>query len=192
MDGKYINENAYQKGKKFYKTLAILAAVLGVILIAVGIVLLIESSKFDDISQGTGMSIGGFAMTAFGVCMVIISIVTFVYAHRREIMAYEVSTVAPIVKETTEFVANDIVPSVNKAVGGFTEAVAGGISTGIAKGKNSSKKLKCPKCGELNEPNSKFCGNCGVKFVFAKHCSQCGEELKSTDKFCANCGQKIE
>ncbi len=51
-------------------------------------------------------------------------------------------------------------------------------------------KVKCVSCGELLDPNAKFCGNCGSK-QGASNCPSCGVELKPGAKFCIECGTKI-
>ncbi len=50
--------------------------------------------------------------------------------------------------------------------------------------------LTCKKCNHENDPNSKFCSNCGVNLL-KRECSKCKMELKDLDKFCSQCGTSI-
>lgn len=54
--------------------------------------------------------------------------------------------------------------------------------------------VKCKKCGEILEKNSKFCPSCGEKvekeIVIEKKCRKCGTAFKENEKFCSNCGEK--
>ncbi len=211
MEGKIINEENHRKGKKVLIIIGIILAAIAVGLIIGGAILLsnginlensvnMDSENWMEIqTQASGQTAGGIFMLVFGVFLIFGSIMTFVFAHRREIASYELSTVAPVLKETTDFVADDLVPNVNKTVGGFVEAISGGIAGGIAKGKAAGTKdkatdktTKCPKCGAENNSTSKFCGNCGEKLAKARHCTQCGQKLESNQKFCPNCGTKAE
>jgi DNA-binding XRE family transcriptional regulator len=49
----------------------------------------------------------------------------------------------------------------------------------------------CPKCGTVNDEESKFCKNCGRKLSRANECPKCGAPIKATDKFCPCCGKQL-
>jgi membrane protease subunit (stomatin/prohibitin family) len=50
----------------------------------------------------------------------------------------------------------------------------------------------CPKCGAQNQPQAKFCLECGAKMAVATvPCPQCGEKVLEGAKFCPNCGAAI-
>ncbi|MGN1200762.1 MAG: zinc ribbon domain-containing protein [Candidatus Caccovivens sp.] len=206
MEGKYINDNSHKKGKKFFIRLGIVMIVVAIALIIGGAVLIAQGVQldssvgmgddnwFDVSSKASGMIFGGSALLMFGFFIGVCSIVAFVSAYRREILAFQASTVAPVVKETAEFVADDLSPSINKTVGGLAESISVGVAEGVAKAKSAkiSSEYKCAECGETNEKNSKFCSNCGAKLRKEYKCSHCGAELKSKDKFCPVCGEKVE
>jgi membrane protease subunit (stomatin/prohibitin family) len=51
-------------------------------------------------------------------------------------------------------------------------------------------KIRCPKCGALNDEKAKFCADCGAPMGGPK-CPKCGHEIPSGNKFCPNCGEKV-
>lgn len=60
-----------------------------------------------------------------------------------------------------------------------------------------SQMLKCQKCDMENDPNVKFCANCGNKLQAPVEiqktiaCNQCGKENDASAKFCDDCGNKL-
>ncbi len=206
MNGKYVNEENHQRVKGKLKTLGILLLVFGAIFTIIGLILLIvgftnfgktdldnPQGMFSSGTSSMGMFIAGGFLLMLGIAGVSYGVYLTFFAHAREILSYGASTIVPVAGEAINYVADNVSPSVNKAVGGFAESISSGIAGGIAKGKASAnKKVKCPKCGNLNDAEDKFCGNCGVKFVVDRHCTQCGEKLEENDKFCGNCGAKVE
>ncbi|MCU0861601.1 MAG: SPFH domain-containing protein [Methanomassiliicoccales archaeon] len=47
----------------------------------------------------------------------------------------------------------------------------------------------CPKCGAQNQPQAKFCLECGSKMALSTvSCPKCGEKVQEGAKFCPNCG----
>jgi len=53
---------------------------------------------------------------------------------------------------------------------------------------SNNNTLKCPKCGAMNPPSSKFCSECGTKFEPDKKCPKCGANVPGGSKFCPECG----
>ena len=52
-------------------------------------------------------------------------------------------------------------------------------------------KIRCPKCGSLNDEHAKFCQECGNNLQVKKTCPKCGKELEEGAKFCPECGEKV-
>jgi membrane protease subunit (stomatin/prohibitin family) len=48
--------------------------------------------------------------------------------------------------------------------------------------------IACPKCATQNDPNSKFCCNCGTPMIQEQHCIKCNALINSGAKFCSECG----
>ena len=211
LNGKYLNEETYKKGKKNLKAIGIILTIVGVILLVVGVILLIKGFKnftslsgmdvnhvFNEGQSRVGYMAGGGFCAVIGLAMCVVGIRLILVAHAREIAAFGASTIAPVAGETAGYMVNAVTPSISKAVETMSESIAKGVS----KGKNENvkatenlakeKQLKCPKCGELNDVDAKFCNNCGVKFKQVRFCNKCGKKLSNDDKFCSSCGEKVE
>jgi membrane protease subunit (stomatin/prohibitin family) len=51
----------------------------------------------------------------------------------------------------------------------------------------------CPNCGKQNNPQAKFCADCGGKMqVETVPCVKCGAQLREGAKFCSECGSTQE
>ncbi len=60
-------------------------------------------------------------------------------------------------------------------------------------GGEGGAKVACPNCGKQNNPEAKFCADCGGKMEVAKvPCVKCGAELREGAKFCSECGSTQE
>ena len=49
--------------------------------------------------------------------------------------------------------------------------------------------MKCPECQFENEPDAKFCSQCGYKLELI--CPECGKINRSSSKFCNQCGNDL-
>lgn len=52
------------------------------------------------------------------------------------------------------------------------------------------EQAACDACGTDNEPDAKFCIECGTALQVVV-CRACGEDNKAQAKFCAQCGEKM-
>ena len=70
----------------------------------------------------------------------------------------------------------------------------GNETSNISKHINTNSQVnKCPKCGTFNPANTKFCGECGYKFIQINvKCPSCGSDNPEDAKFCINCGIKLK
>jgi len=50
----------------------------------------------------------------------------------------------------------------------------------------------CPSCGKQNQPDMKFCMECGAKLEAEKRICVCGAEVEPGVRFCSECGAKYE
>ena len=212
MEGKYVSDEAYKKGQGFVKKIRTILLIVGLLLLAGGIVLLVFGIKTNNSvsmgdpgwmearSKGAGMMAGGAFMTFGGVACFLYALVATIVAHQREILAYQASATLPVVGEAAEkgidFVDRNgpkLGNAIGKTLGGAVGGIAGGARQGWREGAGATlKNVVCPKCQYKNDATDKFCGGCGEKLEQKKHCTNCGAGLKATDKFCASCGTKVE
>jgi len=47
---------------------------------------------------------------------------------------------------------------------------------------------KCPNCGAINEPEARFCAECGYNFEGERHCPRCGAKVPPDADICEVCG----
>lgn len=196
-EGKFVNEQNYKNGQKFIKKIRLALIIVGLVLIAGGATLLVfgiqkqnsvgmgDPGWFDTSSSGMGLCFGGGVMLMLGLACFLYALIATIYAHKREIMAYEASATLPVAGE----VVGKAAPVVGKAVGDVVKEVRKGWKEG---GESSSKDVVCKKCGYKNDKTDKFCGGCGEKLEQNKYCPSCGAKVKKTDKFCSECGSKME
>lgn len=202
MNGKILNEDKYQKTKQKLKKVGKILLITGGIFLVIGLILLImgffsSTQMISDFESGpenaagsvSKFAIGGF-LFAVGFAFAMIGIVVLLVAHNRDISSFAASSTMPVVKEVTEYTADNIAPSIGKGLGHVTSGVATGIAKGIAATKNATKST-CSTCGSVLNDDEQFCSNCGAKIDKSKTCPQCGASLKTNAKFCSNCGTKL-
>jgi membrane protease subunit (stomatin/prohibitin family) len=75
----------------------------------------------------------------------------------------------------------------NQMANAFSGGQQGGSGGGVA------ATVPCPSCGKQNNPNAKFCADCGGKMEIAQvPCIKCGANLREGAKFCSECGSTQE
>jgi membrane protease subunit (stomatin/prohibitin family) len=76
------------------------------------------------------------------------------------------------------------------AVGGQMANAFGQQAQG---GQAGAATVACPSCGKQNNPQAKFCADCGGKMEAVKvPCVKCGAQLREGAKFCSECGSSQE
>lgn len=79
------------------------------------------------------------------------------------------------------------------AVGGQMANAFGGAQQPAGGGGAAAATVACPACGKQNNPQAKFCADCGGKMEVAKvPCVKCGAGLREGAKFCSECGASQE
>jgi hypothetical protein len=78
------------------------------------------------------------------------------FAFQGAILRYQAGEVAPVAKDTFNYMAEGTREGV--------KTVATAIGEGIAAGMSNSRKADnhCPMCGHSNDADAKFCKNCGA------------------------------
>lgn len=95
---------------------------------------------------------------------------------------YQAGEYAPVAKDTFNYVADGTRDSVR--------SIASAVGEGL-RGEAVEDTLPCPACDASNEPDSKFCDQCGGAFPGEKSCPGCGEVNGPDARFCDRCGERI-
>lgn len=77
----------------------------------------------------------------------------------------------------------------NAMAGAMTDAIRQSKEGGGG-GAAAPAGVACPKCGSKNNPEAKFCMECGTK-LGQSACPNCQAQVPAGAKFCNECGQKI-
>ena len=95
------------------------------------------------------------------------------------VVRYVAGEIAPPAADTLNYLAEESKDGVTS----LTEAISRGLGRGSQRGETS---VTCPKCGEPNEADARFCKGCGAEL--AQKCPSCGEVNDADAKFCNKCG----
>ena len=63
------------------------------------------------------------------------------------------------------------------------------LRSGSASAGGSPTMVRCASCGHENEPDRKFCGQCGTRVAVV--CPTCGHHNPPGDRFCGECGTAL-
>lgn len=208
LNGKYVNEETHQRGKKFFMTLGYVFLALAIVGFAVGIPLVVKGFALANTSmsdpnwselssKGSSLIFGGFALCGvFGMMCGGVSLSMFIMAHRRELMAFGASSALPVVGDGVKIVSKDIAPDVGEAVKQIAKPVVESISEPITDAISTAKGTKtasvCPNCKAEVKKTAKFCPDCGQVLKKEVVCKKCGAKLDKKTKFCPECGENIE
>lgn len=154
-----------KKLKKYGKTIT----TIGVILFAIAIL------SFFSAMQGGGMP-RYFFLGFIGLPMIGIGSAMLRYGYMGEVARYTSSEVAPVAKDTINYMLDET----KENVADFVQTI---------KGKEQKEKLTCPYCHDLVEQDEVFCDKCGRKLH--KVCQSCGTKHFSTSEFCKKCGKRL-
>lgn len=55
----------------------------------------------------------------------------------------------------------------------------------------ANREIKCAECGEVVNPDAKFCKHCGDEIELIPECESCGNELDPQSNFCSQCGTEV-
>ena len=119
-----------------------------------------------------------------GLPLLFVGLVMTGYGFMGALARYGAGEIAPIAKDTFNYMAagtSDGVRSLAQAVG-----------EGLAEGRGGSAPntvVLCHKCNAENSIGSRFCSQCGASLGKTKPCPACGELNDPDSNFCDNCGQ---
>lgn len=115
-----------------------------------------------------------------GMPLLFVGGVMTMYGFMGAITRYQAGEVAPVGKDTFNYMAE------GTRTGVRTMASAAGA--GLADGMSGGETI-CPSCGRPNDQDAKFCDDCGA--AMSKACPNCGATNDGDAKFCDNCGSGL-
>ena len=159
-----------------------LLRILGPILILVGGGLLATGVLVTFVFRG-GTSI--FFLSFIGMPILFVGTVMTGYGFMGAVTRYAAQEVAPVGKDTFNYMAEGTQEFVSTAA----RSIGAGLAEGMGDaGTSEAPSIRCHKCNEANDADAKFCDACGASLEKSKACPKC-EELNDPDAgFCDNCG----
>lgn len=104
-------------------------------------------------------------------------------AYLGPIARYVAEETAPVGKDVINYLAAGTEPAVRSIVG----AIKDGLSTDDSEPRDKS----CPKCGERNRHDARFCSGCGSEIAAAVACTHCGAQNEPAAAYCDRCGKEL-
>lgn len=154
--------------KDGHKRIKNILKAVGAIFAAVGLTLLLCGTiPFFNGDTST------FFLNFIGIPLLFIGGVCLQFGFMGEVHKYMAEEHTPIAKD----VANEMLDGTREGIVKIAKEI---------KGENGPV---CTACGTVNEPNAKFCDNCGKPL--AKICSECGEPNDGNAKYCRKCGRSL-
>jgi len=167
--------------------------VIGPMVFVVGIALIIFG--IVNLVMGGG-SFGSAKYVLFvfaGMPLLFVGSVMSMYGYMGKVARYAAGEMAPVGKDTFNYVADGTQEGVKAFAGalgeGLSEGLGGGLGVGAVAG---GVKVRCHKCNELLEDDAKFCSGCGAAITKSKACPKCSELNDPDAKFCDNCGHRYD
>ena len=155
-----------------------LMAVTGLILTVMGI-----SSVFSSVGS---LGASGFPdrlwMVFVGTPLLAVGVGITRFAFMGAVGRYMAGEVAPVAKDTINYMAEGTRESVKD--------LAGAVGEGLGL-RGGGVVVRCHKCNVDNDADSKFCKQCGTALEKNRPCPSC-QELNDPDaRFCDNCGHRF-
>ncbi len=172
-----IGEEQYKKTNKKIRTVSFCLIGIGIFLFIIGLIGFITNKMNYDKrynewynswwnQYGANLNdmpsrnyIGFVVLMYFSIAPIGLGIILLIITYRRQLVAYNVNTVAPIVGEVHEDYVKPFVEESGSTIG---KAYNNFKHTANVKEKEVIK-IRCPHCGKLNNEDAKYCDNCGEK-----------------------------
>ena len=95
----------------------------------------------------------------------------------------------------TRYVAGEVTPVGTDALAQIAEDGKGSarqLAQAVGEGlrAQAASEVQCPKCGEANEADARFCDDCGAPLGRIA-CAGCGHSNDANARFCNRCGQQF-
>lgn len=130
--------------------------IVGPILAGIGLLLIIIGVGSFFASFGSFQPPRFFWCVFLGMPLLFVGLVLCGFGFQGAVLRYQLGEVAPVTKDTFNYLAEGTQEGV--------KTVAAAIGEGIAAGMSGSRASDnpCHKCGQTNDPDAKFCKNCGA------------------------------
>jgi hypothetical protein len=156
----------------------------GPIVLAIGIIFMIVG--FVDFFSAFGSF--GREPTKFwcffvGMPLLFVGGVMTSYGYMGRIARYVSQETTPVATDTFKYAVGETKESVRD--------LAGAIGEGLGLRDAAGAHLRCHKCNHENDPDARFCSQCGAPMATAVPCPACGELNKPDAKFCDHCGRQV-
>jgi hypothetical protein len=110
------------------------------------------------------------------------------FGYMGKIARYHASQMAPVAKDTFNYMADGTADGIKTMASAIGEGLSEG---GINLGGSAEPMIKCHKCNETVDADSKFCSGCGAPMGKTKPCPRCDELNDPDAKFCDDCGTRF-
>jgi hypothetical protein len=107
------------------------------------------------------------------------------FAYLGSITRYMANEVAPVGKDTFNYMARGTKDAVRDVAGAIGEGFRAGQSGEVA-------VRRCTQCNADNDPAANFCKACGAALPKSMPCPACGEINDPDARFCHHCGKAVE
>ena len=108
-------------------------------------------------------------------------------AYLGRIARYYSQEMTPVATDTFNYAARETKDGIRDVVGAISEGLRDGWEAGVTAG----VQVRCHKCNCENDPDAKFCSECGSALSKSVPCPDCSELNDHDAHFCDNCGRAL-
>ncbi len=173
------NNKGQQQTRETLRTVGVLVTGIGVVFTAIGLISFFSAFSSFGPPRYFWCAFIGLPLIALGTNMMR-------YGYMGAVGRYVAGEVAPVAKETINYLADGTEETIAK--------VSRAVGQGLAQSGHShpTQLVRCHKCNRDNPVDAKFCSGCGAALEKTKSCPGCGELNDPDARFCDNCGQSIQ
>ena len=150
-----------------------------------------QSPGFDGMlfRQKSSSPFGRFWLMFVGMPLLGIGVIVTVLGYKGAVARYAAGELAPVAKDTVNYMANGTRDSVRTIASAIGEGLRG--SAAGADSDSQVTVVRCHKCNAENDSGAKFCSQCGAALQKSKACLSCNELNDPDARFCDNCGKGL-
>ena len=158
-----------------------LLRIIGPSVLVIGLMFMVVGLGSFFSSFGTFEPPRYFWCCLVGMPMIAVGMAISRFAFLGAVSRYVAGEVAPVGKDTFNYMATGTKDGVR--------AIAGAISEGLSG--RDDQPVECPKCQHANDAQAKFCDQCGGQLATAKNCRSCSTKNDGSARFCNSCGNEF-